>query len=217
MLHDTIHDTIHIKSGLKDYFVKWSSPTDDDFREVFKKCRVAVVDKNVHDIYGKDPHTFGHIQHLVIQEADERLKTAETSLSICSRLLELGFKRGETLLAIGGGIIQDLVTFSASILFRGVPWIYIPTTLLAQADSCIGGKSSINFGQWKNQLGNFYPPREIYIAPHYQQSLTDEDIRSGLGEVVKVHFLSGADTADNIHDYFVNAPDDREKFNRVVF
>lgn len=210
-------EKIQIKSSLKDYFVSWNSPADAEFQEVFQTGRIAVVDKNVHEIYGHDSQTFGRLKHVIVQEAVEELKTAETCLDICSQLLELGFKRGETLLAVGGGIIQDLVTFSASILFRGIPWIFIPTTLLSQADSCIGGKSSINFGQWKNQLGNFYPPQAIYISPHYLQSLTDKDIRSGMGEVVKVHLLSGADMARQIDEYFKNGQADQQKFAEAVF
>jgi 3-dehydroquinate synthase len=211
-----LHEPIHIQSRLNDYIIKWNTSSDQEFREVFKKCRVGIVDKNVYDIYGHDRETFGALEHIILQEAEEELKTAETSLSLCSQLLELGFKRGETLLAIGGGIIQDLVTFSASILFRGVPWIFIPTTLLAQADSCIGGKSSINFGKWKNQLGNFYPPREILIAPHYLQSLTDADIRSGLGEILKVHFLSGPDMVDKINRYFSYGKEDEKEFHQAI-
>jgi 3-dehydroquinate synthase len=212
-----LHKKIQIKSNLNDYFVSWNSPKDKEFREVFQKCRIGVVDQNVYEIYGHDRETFGGLEHMIVQEAEEDLKTAETSLSICSRMLEHGFKRGETLLAVGGGIIQDLVTFSASILFRGVPWIFVPTTLLAQADSCIGGKSSINFGKWKNQLGNFYPPGGIYISTHYLESLTEADIRSGMGEIVKVHLLSGPDMVDKINHYFLHAKGDQQKFNEAIF
>ncbi|MCP5104489.1 MAG: 3-dehydroquinate synthase [bacterium] len=212
-----LHETIQIKSKLNDYSIKWNSTSDEEFRDVFKKCRIGIVDKNVYEIYGNDAETFGQLEHVIIQEADEELKTAQTSLNLCEQLLEKGFKRGETLLAVGGGIIQDLVTFSASILFRGVPWIFVPTTLLAQADSCIGGKSSINFGKWKNQLGNFYPPRQINIVPHYLKTLTDTDIRSGLGEIVKVHGLAGKDMVEKITDYFTNWQGDDEKFHEAIF
>jgi 3-dehydroquinate synthase len=211
------HKLIQIKSNLNDYFVSWNSPADIEFREVFQKCRIGVVDGNVYEIYGHDPGTVGRLEHVIVQPAKEDLKTAETSLSICSQLLEHGFKRGETLLAVGGGIIQDLVTFSASILFRGIPWIFVPTTLLAQADSCIGGKSSINFGKWKNQLGNFYPPGGIYISTYYLGSLTDADIRSGMGEIVKVHLLSGPGMVKKMKDYFLHGNGDQEKFNEAVF
>jgi 3-dehydroquinate synthase len=212
-----LHKEIKIKSHLNDYSIKWNTPDDKDYRELFKKCRIAVVDKNVYDIYGRDSETFGYLEHIIIQEAEEELKTAQTSLDICEKLLEKGFKRGETLLAIGGGIIQDLVTFSSSIIFRGIPWIFIPTTLLAQADSCIGGKSSINLGKWKNQLGNFYPPSQINIIPDYLKSLKDKDIRSGLGEILKVHGLAGKNMVDQIEELFTESPADEVKLHEAIF
>src|SRR5437773_1432299 len=67
----------------------------------------------------------------------------------------------------------------------------IPTTLLAQCDSCIGSKSSINIGKYKNQLGTFYPPRWVYLAPQVLRTLPFDDIRSGMGEIIKLHLLAG--------------------------
>ena len=72
-----------------------------------------------------------------------------------------------TLVALGGGVIQDLTSFISSILFRGVDWIFIPTTLLSQADSCIGSKTSINFQETKNILGTFNPPEKIFICSFF--------------------------------------------------
>ncbi len=99
---------------------------------------------------------------------------------------------------MGGGITQDLVTFATSILFRGIKWIWFPTTLLSQADSCIGGKSSLNFKNWKNIIGNFYPPSKIYIQDEFIKTLKDDDIRSGIGEILKVHLLSGINETNMI-------------------
>ena len=90
------------------------------------------------------------------------------------------------------------MTFATSILFRGLKWSWFPTTLLAQADSCIGGKSSLNFKSWKNILGNFYPPHAIYVQEYFLQTLSENDIRSGIGEILKVHLLSGAHNTKKI-------------------
>lgn len=189
-----------VRSSTGGYRVRWNTFGEKEYQDLFRTHRVAVVDKNVWDIYGGDRNTLGALDpdRVIIQEAEEELKTVDTSVLICERLLELGFRRGQTLLAIGGGTIQDIVTFSASILFRGVPWVFVPTTLLAQADSCLGGKSSLNLKHWKNQLGNFYPPREIYIAPEFLKTLNNDDFRSGLGEIIKVHFLSGPEMVRKI-------------------
>lgn len=107
------------------------------------------------------------------------------------------------IVAIGGGIIQDLATFTNSIYMRGLKWIYFPTTLLAQADSCIGGKSSINFLNFKNILGNFYPPNEIIINTNFLKTLTKNEIRSGIGEIIKVHLLSGRKSVSYLN-YAIN-------------
>ena len=95
------------------------------------------------------------------------------------------------MIAIGGGIIQDITGFIASIIFRGINWSFYPTTLLAQGDSCIGGKTSVNFGIVKNQLGNFYPPKKIYLYSNFLKGLKEKDIMSGLGELAHYYLISG--------------------------
>ena len=84
----------------------------------------------------------------------------------------------------------------ASTFYRGLNWIYVPTTLLAQADSCMGSKTSLNYKSFKNILGTFYPPHQIYICPEFTNSLTEEDFYSGMGEVVKLHTMGGIKTLE---------------------
>jgi 3-dehydroquinate synthase len=93
--------------------------------------------------------------------------------------------------AVGGGLIQDLATLTASIYMRGVRWHYYPTTLMAMADSCIGGKSSINVLDKKNIVGNFYPPHSVEIDLNFLSTLTPEAIASGLCEAIKICFAKG--------------------------
>ena len=209
--------SFQIKSHYRDYDVHWHSFDDNSFHDVFAGSRVAVIDKNVYDLYRDRAGTIDLLERVIIQEAREDLKTVESSLNICQQLLDCGFSRGEKLLVIGGGIVQDLVTFSASILFRGVPWVFVPTTLLAQSDSCLGGKSSINFGKWKNQLGNFYPPVEIHVVPEYLKTLKDEDIRSGLGEIVKVHLINGVENVNRMIENFSSLASDDQKMGEAIY
>jgi 3-dehydroquinate synthase len=139
---------------------------------------------------------------VVAIEADERNKSLEKIPDYAQRLVSAGARRDHTLYSIGGGIIQDISCFVASVLFRGIAWEYIPTTLLAQADSCIGSKSSINLGESKNIIGNFYPPRRIMIAPLFLNSLDDVALRSGVGEILKVHMIAGPQAFDELsRDY----------------
>ena len=131
-------------------------------------------------------------KRIVFVEANEKNKSLDGVSKIIQSLSSLGMRRGDKLIAIGGGITQDLTCFVASCIFRGVEWIYYPTTLLSQSDSCIGSKSSINVGGYKNLAGNFYPPERIEINNEFLRTLTDSDICSGIGEIIKVHVVSGS-------------------------
>jgi len=123
--------------------------------------------------------------------SSEQNKTLSTVETICAFLREAGLTRSGRILAIGGGVIQDLATLAASLYMRGVRWAYMPTTLTGMMDSCLGGKSSINVGAMKNLVGNIYPPERIYIDPSFIETLDRESIDSGLAEGVKIAFARG--------------------------
>jgi 3-dehydroquinate synthase len=135
-------------------------------------------------------------------EALEGNKSLEVVPALVQRLSEAGIRRDHLLLAIGGGILQDMTCFVASILFRGMDWAFLPSTLLAQADSCIGSKSSINAAGVKNLVGNFYPPRQISIATQFIATLDPRDVRSGVGEMLKVHAIDGPASYDRIAEAY---------------
>ena len=134
----------------------------------------------------------------IVIEASEHSKEIMEVLPVIERLIANGVRREHTLVAIGGGVIQDITCFISSVLFRGVSWKFIPTTLLAQADSCIGSKSSINLGENKNILGTFKPPKRILICPMFLETLDQEEILSGVGEIIKVHAIDGIDSYDRV-------------------
>ena len=131
-------------------------------------------------------------------EAKEQNKTLESMPTYVTHLLEKQVRRDDILIAVGGGIIQDITCFLAGTLLRGIDWSFYPTTLLAQADSCIGSKSSINCGDAKNLIGTFTPPNRVIIGNDYLQTLDDRDVRSGVGEMLKVHGIAGASEFDEI-------------------
>jgi len=116
----------------------------------------------------------------------ESLKSLETCELILNKMVNLQMNRKSTLVAVGGGIVQDLATMIASIYMRGIRWVYFPTTLMSMMDSCMGGKSSINVGHWKNLVGNYYPPAEIYIDVSFVKSLDSVAIASGVLEGLKI-------------------------------
>jgi 3-dehydroquinate synthase len=153
---------------------------------------VVVIDQNLTDIYGdclKDLVSIPAGMLEIYITPSEDVKTIDTSLKLISRLMESGFQRCDVIHAIGGGVIQDIVSFTSSILYRGVDWNFIPTTLLAQCDSCIGSKTSINHNGAKNILGGFHPPKEIKIYPEFLKTLPTADIKSGIGEMLHYFLL----------------------------
>lgn len=129
-----------------------------------------------------------HGLHVIGIEAVEASKSLDQMSEVIIALRTLGANRNTTVLAIGGGVIQDIATFVASIYMRGLKWAYLPTTLLGMVDSCIGGKSSINVGNYKNLIGNFYPPANIYIDIDFLKTLSLEQKVAGLCEAVKICF-----------------------------
>ena len=125
----------------------------------------------------------------MLVEASETTKTMHTVMEICSWLLEQGADRDALVLAVGGGITSDMVGFAASIYKRGVRFAYVPTTLLAQVDAAIGGKTGVNMDKYKNILGVIRQPEFTYICPQVLVSLPDRDFLSGVAEMLKTFII----------------------------
>jgi 3-dehydroquinate synthase len=131
-------------------------------------------------------------------DAGEPAKSLDRFPAYVEELIAQGFRRDHVLVAVGGGVLQDITCFLAAVLMRGVAWRFFPTTLLAQADSCIGSKSSINVGPIKNVLGTFTPPAEVIVDTGVLATLDDVDFRSGIGEILKVHAIEGPSSFDHV-------------------
>lgn len=173
-----------------------------------------IVDKNVYQSIKGLITT----DNIILIDATEEAKKFENIGPIIESLVFQSLKKDSKIVAIGGGITQDIVCFIASNYMRGVKWSFIPTTLLAQSDSCIGSKSSINFKNYKNLLGSFTPPNEIYISKKFLYTLSDLDIRSGLGEILKLYIIDGKKidlnqvSLDNIDKYVFRSLKIKQKF-----
>jgi len=183
-------DNLTIKSHPANYDVVFES-----FQNKFSEDQVVLIDKKVKELYGITHHKMIEI------EAIEENKNIETVLKVCETLLDYGFDRGQTLVVIGGGIVQDIGAYTAKTFKRGIDWIYIPTTLLSQCDSCIGGKTALNFKSYKNQLALFSAPKKVIIDIEFLKSLSQTDILSGYGEIIKL-FITGGDYYINNFDVF---------------
>ncbi|MDP3150323.1 MAG: 3-dehydroquinate synthase [Ignavibacteria bacterium] len=179
-----------VKSRVNDYSVSFIDSTYETLKAEIKIGDYIIIDNNIIKLY---PNIFDKIlteTKFIAINATEPQKSYEGIIPIIRQLIETGFKKNNRLIAIGGGITQDVTAFISSILYRGVPWIFFPTTLLAQGDSCIGSKTSINFGDFKNQVGGFYPPSSIYIDLNFLDTLKEMDLKSGLGEMCHYFIVS---------------------------
>jgi len=183
--------SIEIKSNIRNYKVFFDESTD--FLKALKKyepCCYA-IDEMVWKLYGDKLFPGISSENRFIVPISEDLKNLTSVEKLYDKLTKYSAKRNLTLISVGGGILQDISGFAASTLYRGINWIFVPTTLLAQADSCIGSKTSLNYKGFKNLIGTFYPPSQIFICPSFLSTQKDMDFYSGLGEVVKLHIMGG--------------------------
>lgn len=119
----------------------------------------------------------------------EKSKSYTIYLDVISDLIKKGLKRDHMIVALGGGVVGDLSGFVAATLYRGVPFIQIPTTLLAMVDSSIGGKTGIDLPEGKNLVGSFYPPKAVLVDMQFLDTLSQEEYRNGMAEVIKAGLI----------------------------
>ncbi len=173
-------------------------------RELNKLARdrpwVVITDHNVWRHWGRTldralrPRRYGLVR-ITPGEEQKKLATAER---ICEQLVRLRADRTALVIAFGGGVIGDLASFVASVFLRGVDYVQIPTTLLAQIDSSVGGKTGVNLGVGKNLVGTFYQPRLVLADPQVLRTLPDRQLRAGLYEAVKCGIIRSRDLFDFI-------------------
>jgi 5-deoxy-5-amino-3-dehydroquinate synthase len=138
------------------------------------------------------------IEHRVFPMDDgEAAKTPATVEDLCRSFTEWGLTRADVVVALGGGVVCDTAGFAAAIYHRGVPVVHVPTSLLAQVDAAIGGKTGVNLPEGKNLIGAFWQPVAVLCDTDTLTTLPPREYRSGLGELAKYHFLSG-DALDDL-------------------
>ncbi|MEE9344295.1 MAG: 3-dehydroquinate synthase [Methylococcales bacterium] len=155
---------------------------------------MIVTDTTVAPLYLEQVLTqFAGVDPVVVTLADgEQYKTLETVTIIFDALLKHRFSRNSTLIALGGGVVGDITGFAAACYQRGINFIQIPTTLLAQVDSSVGGKTGVNHPLGKNMIGAFYQPLGVITDTAVLATLPDRELKAGIAEVIKYGFIYDA-------------------------
>lgn len=153
------------------------------------KKLLIVTDSNVKELYAGEVNNLltenGYDSTVYAFEAGEENKSMDSILGICGACIEHEMDRKSMIVALGGGVVGDMAGFAAAIFMRGINFVQIPTTLLSQSDSSVGGKTGIDFMESKNILGAFHQPRLVYINVGTLKTLPPEQFVSGMGEVIK--------------------------------
>ena len=197
---------IHIENGLL-------SRATAVIGETFSPSRIHIVsDSTVAPLYLEqlEQQFTLPVTHTVIPAGEEhkRLSTVE---GIYHDLLASGMTRKDLIIALGGGVVGDITGFAAATFLRGVSLCQIPTTLLAQVDSSVGGKTGVDMPEGKNLVGAFYQPRLVLIDPAVLATLPDQTFADGMAEVIKYGYISNREILD-----MVSAPDYKKNIERII-
>lgn len=181
---------------MKEYPIKFIELVENLALEILEYSKahhltLMVTDDTVYREYKSMFHRLESQGLLVsVIPSGESSKSASVLFNLLSQIAKCGLTRKDLLIAIGGGVVGDLTGFAASIYMRGIKWLSVPTTLLAQVDSSVGGKTAINLPEGKNMVGSFYNPIGVFICPQFTKTLRSEEFLSGVGELIKYAYLA---------------------------
>jgi 3-dehydroquinate synthase len=196
---------IEIISSNGNYFATFHSSLEDLIDIILSHQDVCIlIDQEISRLYSGLMAALPSEKYFIV-DSNEANKSLSKVAEISEWLMDLGATKTTHLVGIGGGVVQDLSTFVSHIYYRGIDWTFFPTTLLSQADSCIGSKCALNLNGHKNQLGVVHTPKSVDIFTSFLETLPLPEIQSGFGEIAKLavtgekQFLSEFKTHLSIH------------------
>jgi 3-dehydroquinate synthase len=190
---------INIKSSIQSYPLIIENNSLKRLSSLFSltaKRALIVTDDNIPQCYIDDVSSNFEDPSVLVLPHGEETKSIDSFLKIQDKLLELEYSRHDYLIALGGGVIGDLVGYAASSYKRGIPFINIPTSSLSMIDSSIGGKTAINYKHYKNVIGAFYPPVGVLIDYSLLKSLPKRQLNNGLVEALKAGYIYDSSLLD---------------------
>ena len=205
---------IVIQKDLKDYFGEY-------IKTVFDGKKVAIItDDNLNDIYGeaikKNIESEGFEVEVISVTPGEKSKSFSILPGIYNKLLDFKLTRSDLIIALDGGVVGDLAGFVASTFLRGISFIQIPTSLLAQVDSSVGGKVAVDLERGKNLVGSFYHPQLVLIDPNMLGTLPEKYFNDGLGEVIKYGCIKSKELFEKLEG-FKNKEDLKENIGEIIY
>lgn len=156
------------------------------------KQAFVVTDKNVYGLYADAVADAFPAAQVCVVPAGERHKNRTTLFRILDQMFAAGLHRGSFVVALGGGVVGDMAGLAAALYMRGTRLVQVPTTLLAQVDSSVGGKTAVDYRGVKNAVGTFYQPERVFADPLFLHTLPAREVKCGLGEIVKTGILDAA-------------------------
>lgn len=189
-----------------------------EIKKIYKNTKISIItDENLYELYGSKLNDVlinenFSVNFIVIKPGEES-KSLNTLEHVYSKLALFNITRSDLIIAFGGGVIGDLGGFAASTYLRGIDYIQIPTSLLAQIDSSIGGKVAINLKEGKNLAGSFYHPKKVLIDPKVLLTLPERHIKDGLGEVIKYACIKSPELYETLIN--INSNSKEEFFNNI--
>lgn len=209
---------ISIQSQIFEYPVIFEKDLSARLKELHKKYNLhLLIDKSIWNSYKELFNNKKNYTSLKIFDPIENKKNISEISSYIEHLLKHKIHKDHKLLVVGGGLVQDIGSFTAHILFRGVDWIFVPTTLLAMADSCIGSKSGINVGKYKNQVGTFHPPTKIFIYLSFLDTLPPSEVVNGVGEIIKHALIKGGVSFDFLSKNIEHIVKDKKITQEIIY
>jgi len=175
--------TIYVGKGLLEAIGEIAAPEQQG------QCAAVITDDNLEELYAsavaESLERAGWDAHLFVVPSGEGSKTLATAGQLCEQLAEAGLDRSSVVFAVGGGMVGDLAGFVAAVFMRGLEFVQVPTTLLAQVDASVGGKVAVDLPRAKNLVGAFHQPRVVIVDIETLSTLSDSQFQSGLAEVIK--------------------------------